>query len=268
MVPDCSFDGCSSCGVCGPDLGHNIVVPAPEVPEQIPPQAPPSARICRLRVQFAKTDSMVLLSHLDLMRLLERALRRSALPISFTGGFHPLPRIQIALALPLGAEAHSEWMDLEFTEPLEPDRLRSVLQPLLPEGITLLSAAEVPVSSRSLSQEITAAIWSFDLQPDPADAAVDWSAAVASIVGAEQLIWHDTDKKGRPRQRDCRPALRGLELLPDSSSSRIRLRLDAQVDEMGRSIRPSQIQHWIAEHQGVSLQIVALKREALQLAWC
>ena len=77
VVPDCSFDGCSSCGVCGPDLGHNIVVQAPEVPDQIPPQAPPSARICRLRVQFAKTDSMALLSHLDLMRMLERALRRS-----------------------------------------------------------------------------------------------------------------------------------------------------------------------------------------------
>ena len=268
VVPDCSFDGCSSCGVCGPDLGHNIVVQAPEVPDQIPPQAPPSARICRLRVQFAKTDSMALLSHLDLMRMLERALRRSGLPISFTGGFHPLPRIQIALALPLGAEAHSEWMDLEFTEPLAPDRLRSVLQPLLPEGISLLAAAEVPVASRSLSQEIRAAVWSFDLQVAPESPlnGVDWSMAVAAITAAEQLIWHDTDKKGRPRQRDCRSALRRLEVLDGSSPHRGRLRLEAEVDEMGRSLRPAQLQHWIAEQQGVSLEIIGLSREALQLA--
>ena len=268
VVPDCSFDGCSSCGVCGPDLGHNIVVQAPEVPDQIPPQAPPSARICRLRVQFAKTDSMALLSHLDLMRMLERALRRSRLPISFTGGFHPLPRIQIALALPLGAEAHSEWMDLEFTEPLAPDRLRSVLQPLLPEGISLLAAAEVPVASRSLSQEIRAAVWSFDLQvaPESPREGVDWSMAVAAITAAEQLIWHDTDKKGRPRQRDCRSALRRLEVLDGSSPHRGRLRLEAEVDEMGRSLRPAQLQHWIAEQQGVSLEIIGLSREALQLA--
>ena len=268
VVPDCSFDGCSSCGVCGPDLGHNIVVQAPEVPDQIPPQAPPSARICRLRVQFAKTDSMALLSHLDLMRMLERALRRSGLPISFTGGFHPLPRIQIALALPLGAEAHSEWMDLEFTEPLAPDRLRSVLQPLLPEGISLLAAAEVPVASRSLSQEIRAAVWSFDLQvaPESPRKGVDWSMAVAAITAAEQLIWHDTDKKGRPRQRDCRSALRRLEVLDGSSPHRGRLRLEAEVDEMGRSLRPAQLQHWIAEQQGVSLEIIGLSREALQLA--
>ena len=268
VVPDCSFDGCSSCGVCGPDLGHNIVVQAPEVPDQIPPQAPPSARICRLRVQFAKTDSMALLSHLDLMRMLERALRRSGLPISFTGGFHPLPRIQIALALPLGAEAHSEWMDLEFTEPLAPDRLRSVLQPLLPEGISLLAVAEVPVASRSLSQEISAAVWSFDLQvaPESPREGVDWSMAVAAITAAEQLIWHDTDKKGRPRQRDCRSALRRLEVLDGSSPHRGRLRLEAEVDEMGRSLRPAQLQHWIAEQQGVSLEIIGLSREALQLA--
>ena len=268
VVPDCSFDGCSSCGVCGPDLGHNIAVQAPEVPDQIPPQAPPSARICRLRVQFAKTDSMALLSHLDLMRMLERALRRSGLPISFTGGFHPLPRIQIALALPLGAEAHSEWMDLEFTEPLAPDRLRSVLQPLLPEGISLLAAAEVPVASRSLSQEIRAAVWSFDLQvaPESPREGVDWSMAVAAITAAEQLIWHDTDKKGRPRQRDCRSALRRLEVLDGSSPHRGRLRLEAEVDEMGRSLRPAQLQHWIAEQQGVSLEIIGLSREALQLA--
>ena len=269
VVPDCSFAGCSSCGVCGPDLGHNVVVPAPEVPEQIPTQAPPSARICRLRVQFAKTDSMALLSHLDLMRMLERALRRSALPISFTGGFHPLPRIQIALALPLGAEAHSEWMDLEFTEHLSPDHLCTVLQPLLPAGITLLSASEVPVGSRSLSQEITAAVWCFDLhladQGSERDS-LDWDAAVASITAAQQLIWHDTDKKGRPRQRDCRPSLRRLELLSGSSLKRRRLCLETEVDEMGRSIRPTQIQHWIAEQQGLQLEITALNREALHLA--
>ena len=119
VVPDCSFDGCSSCGVCGPDLGHNVVVPPPQVPTQVPTKAPPSARVCRLRIRFAKTGSMALLSHLDLVRMLERALRRSGLPISFTGGFHPLPRLQMALALPLGAEAHGEWMDMEFSEPLD-----------------------------------------------------------------------------------------------------------------------------------------------------
>ena len=267
VVPDCSFHGCSSCGVCGPDLGHNVVVQAPVVPTQVPTQAPPSERICRLRIQFAKTGSMALLSHLDLMRLLERALRRSGLPISFTGGFHPLPRVQIALALPLGAEADGEWMDMEFTEALDPLQLQQGLQPLLPPGITLLSVAEVPVSSPSLSQEIRAAVWSFDVELE-SGMTFDWSPAIAALLAADQLMWHDTDKKGRPRSRDCRSVLRRLDVLSDPEGSRLRLRLEADVDSMGRSLRPSQIQHWLEQQVSEPIALQSLKRDRLELARC
>ena len=267
VVPDCSFDGCSSCGVCGPDLGHNVVVPPPAVPTQLPTQAPASDRVCRLRIRFAKTGSMALLSHLDLMRMVERALRRSALPISFTGGFHPLPRIQIALALPLGAEADGEWMDLEFTRSITGEQLLASLQGLLPNGLALLSAEEVPVSGKSLSQNITGAVWSFDLQLQP-EVHPRWSEAVEALMAAEQLIWHDTDKKGRPRERDCRPALRALILVSPGDDQQVRLRLEAAVDPMGRSIRPSQIKHWLEAELGVPLQLHDLRREALQLAEC
>ena len=267
VVPDCSFHGCSSCGVCGPDLGHNVVVQAPVVPTQVPTQAPPSERICRLRIQFAKTGSMALLSHLDLMRLLERALRRSGLPISFTGGFHPLPRVQIALALPLGAEADGEWMDMEFTEALDPLQLQQGLQPLLPPGITLLSVAEVPVSSPSLSQEIRAAVWSFDVELE-SGMTFDWSPAIAALLAADQLIWHDTDKKGRPRSRDCRSVLRRLDVLSGPEDSRLRLRLEADVDSMGRSLRPSQIQHWLEQQVSEPIALQSLKRDRLELARC
>ena len=267
VVPDCSFHGCSSCGVCGPDLGHNVVVQAPVVPTQVPTQAPPSERICRLRIQFAKTGSMALLSHLDLMRLLERALRRSGLPISFTGGFHPLPRVQIALALPLGAEADGEWMDMEFTEALDPQQLQQGLQPLLPPGIALLSVTEVPVSSPSLSQEIRAAVWSFDVKLE-SGMTFDWSPAIAALLAADQLMWHDTDKKGRPRSRDCRSVLRRLDVLSDPEGSRLRLRLEADVDSMGRSLRPSQIQHWLEQQVSEPIALQSLKRDRLELAQC
>ena len=267
VVPDCSFHGCSSCGVCGPDLGHNVVVQAPVVPTQVPTQAPPSERICRLRIQFAKTGSMAFLSHLDLMRLLERALRRSGLPISFTGGFHPLPRVQIALALPLGAEADGEWMDMEFTEALDPLQLQQGLQPLLPPGITLLTVAEVPVSSPSLSQEIRAAVWSFDVELE-SGMTFDWSPAIAALLAADQLMWHDTDKKGRPRSRDCRSVLRRLDVLSDPEGSRLRLRLEADVDSMGRSLRPSQIQHWLEQQVCEPIAVQSLKRDRLELARC
>ena len=91
-VPDCSFEGCSHCGVCGPDFGHNIVVPPPPIPAFAGHSQPSSERVQRLRVTLGKLGSMALLGHLDLVRLFDRALRRAGLPIAFTGGFHPGPR--------------------------------------------------------------------------------------------------------------------------------------------------------------------------------
>ncbi|BEV35953.1 TIGR03960 family B12-binding radical SAM protein [Synechococcus sp. M16CYN] len=265
IVPDCSFEGCSSCGVCGSEFGHNVVVSPPEVPRQVPRQAPLNSRICRLRIQFTKTGPMALLSHLDLIRTLERILRRSGLPISFTGGFHPLPRIQIALALPLGVEAGGEWMDLEFTESLAPAQLKERLRPLLPEGLSLLSVLEVPISGPSLSQQVRASVWSFDLTLK-SGMTINWSIAIATLLAADKLIWHDTDKKGRSRQRDCRPALRRLDILSNPEGPRLRLRLEAKVDGMGRSLRPSQIQHWLEEQLRTPLVIHALCRDRLELA--
>ncbi len=108
VVPDCSFEGCGNCGVCGPDLGHNRVIPPPAIPVQGPALAPPSARVSRLRFGFSKTGSLALIGHLDTLRLLERALRRSALPVSFSAGFHPLPRLRV----PLPPGTFTYWLSL------------------------------------------------------------------------------------------------------------------------------------------------------------
>ena len=266
VVPDCSFEGCSSCGVCGPELGHNVVIPPPPIPAALPQRAPASERVDRLRIGFTKTGSLALISHLDTLRMLERALRRSGLPVSFTGGFHPLPRLQLALPLPLGVEGDGEWLDLEFTQAVDPAAVREQLQPQLPSEFQLLSAARVPVFGVSLSQELGAAQWSFVLQPEAGEdvSPEQWQQARASLLAAESLIWQDTDKKGRPRSRDCRPFL--LELQMTSGTDGVqRCSLRAAIDASGRSLRPEQVQHWIAERLGQSLTLTALRRQALLL---
>ena len=277
VVPDCSFEGCSSCGVCGPELGQNKVVSPPPVPDRLPREKPLSNRACRIRFQFAKTGSMALIGHLDVMRLLGRALRRSGLPVSYSGGFHPLPRLQIALALPLGVEAFGEWMDLEFTELVDAEIIRQQLQVNLPKGLSLLSAVSMPVGNSSLSQSLVAASWRFDLAVE-SEAPLkwyQWQAAIGALIEARELVWHDTDKKGRPRQRDCRPALRELQLCngfeEDGESlclDVVQLRLEASIDSMGRSLKPAQVQHWLAEELGYSLRMTGVQREELNLLEC
>ncbi|MFM8605987.1 MAG: TIGR03960 family B12-binding radical SAM protein, partial [Cyanobium sp.] len=285
VVPDCSFAGCSSCGVCGPELGHNVVIPPPAIPPALPQRAPASERVCRLRIGFAKTGSLALISHLDLLRLLERALRRTGLPVSYTGGFHPLPRLQVALALPLGVEGLGEWLDLEFTEPVEPAAVRDRLQAELPPGLRLLSASVVPTFGPSLSQELQEAHWRIELlpaleagpdaAPQPLPDLPRWRLATAELLAAAELPWHDHDKKGRPRSRDCRPCLIDLAPLepgaPCPAAERtgaVTLELRARIDAQGRSLRPEHLRHWLSEALAQPLRLGRIQRRALLLSAC
>ena len=268
VVPDCSFDGCSHCGVCGEGLGHNVVVPPPPIPAIDPPRKPPSEQVGRLRVRFAKTGEMALLSHLDLVRMLERALRRSQLPVSFTGGFHPLPRLQLALALPLGAEADSDWLDLSFTEVVQPEQLMDRLAPLLPEGFALLEAHGVPVKSPALSQMLQSAHWRLCLQPsgaDPLPAERRCQEALGELLGAEALPLEELDRQGRRRRRDLRPLLLDLHW-HHWSPQRLELGLETLVQANGRSLKPDQLRQLLSQRLGCELQQTQLRRVALKLA--
>ena len=268
VVPDCSFDGCSHCGVCGEGLGHNVVVPPPPIPTIDPPRKPPSEQVGRLRVRFAKTGEMALLSHLDLVRMLERALRRSQLPVSFTGGFHPLPRLQLALALPLGAEADSDWLDLSFTEVVQPEQLMDRLAPLLPEGFALLEAHGVPVKSPALSQMLQSAHWRLCLQPsgaDPLPAERRCQEALGELLGAEALPLEELDRQGRRRRRDLRPLLLDLHW-HHWSPQQLELGLETLVQANGRSLKPDQLRQLLAQRLGCELQQTQLRRVALKLA--
>ena len=150
------------------------------------------------------------------------------------------------------------------------EQLLRVAAGLLPDGHEPCFQREVPVSGKSLSQNITGAVWSFDLISWSLRSISRWLEAVEALMAAEQLIWHDTDKKGRPRRSGTadRPCA-SWWIVDASDDQRVRLRLEAAVDPMGRSIRPSQIQHWLRLSSGALLQLHDLRRAiALQLAEC
>jgi radical SAM-linked protein len=189
--------------------------------------------------------------------------------VSFTGGFHPLPRVQFALALPLGAEAAGEWMDVEMAEWQDPAWVCQRLQEQLPPQFALQTVLEVPVSGASLSQELVAASWSLVLRPEPGAAPLvslaQWQAAVQTLLQAGEWIWEDTDKKGRPRSRDCRPYLQDLLVEAIEDPAAVSLLYTAEIDAAGRSLRPEQLQHWFSQQLAMPLSMVSLRRESLQL---
>jgi hypothetical protein len=127
---------------------------------------------------------------------------------------------------------------------------------------------EVPVSGPSLSQRIVASHWALVLQPaaGPLPPLAAWLGAAEALLAADRWIWHDTDKKGRPRQRDCRPFLKALQWKAADQPGQIAVLYEAVVDPTGRSLRPEQLQQWFVERLQIPLELVQLRRLALQLA--
>ena len=97
-----------------------------------------SEKFEKLRFRVAKTGRAKYISHLDFVRCVQRAIRRSGLPVHYTNGFHPHMEAVFATALPLGMESIGEVLEIRFAEPVEPEAARTCLQASLPEGMKLL----------------------------------------------------------------------------------------------------------------------------------
>lgn len=105
--------------------------------------------VSRFRLIFQKTEDLIFLSHIDLIRCIERIFRRADLPVRLAGKFHPMPRIIVALALPLGVHGIQEVLDVELTEPFLPNEILASLLEQSPRGLHFLSCQQVPAKASS-----------------------------------------------------------------------------------------------------------------------
>ena len=103
-----------------------------------------------------------------MMLVWERALRRAHLPVTYSKGFNPKPRISIASPLPVGHTAAAEVIDILLDSPVAPDEFVARLQPILPNGLQLVSVHEVPVELPALQEHLCAAEYEVTIEPDPA----------------------------------------------------------------------------------------------------
>ena len=225
-VPDCSFDGCSHCGICGPDFGHNVVVPPLEIPEFVGHFKPNQERAQRLRIRVGKLGDMALIGHLDFARLIDRAIRRAALPIAFTGGFHPGPRISPANALPLGLTSTGEIIDFELTEKIDKASFEARLQAQLPADVPIYEVSEVSLSSPSATKCLDRAEYLLvvDTSDDRNDGqnedqgrgyskeTANWPKLIEQVLAAEEIVQNKTTKSGKVKQVDLRSRLFELSI--------------------------------------------------------
>lgn len=166
-TPDCLKTSCSTCGACNYDTRKNILWPRAEMEKKLSISIEETNTISsshyvasfqptvqKLRVCYSKTGAVGYLGHLELSTLLHRSIRRSQIPVCYSAGFHPLPKISFGPPLSLGLVSRSEFFDIQLYEQISIDRFVSAVNQTLPEGIFIQYAKEIPLQSKSLQQEI------------------------------------------------------------------------------------------------------------------
>lgn len=192
-----------------------------------------SAAVGTVRIRFAKRGKVRFISHRDVARAFERALRVSGVPVASTQGFTPHPRIAFGLALAVGHESDAEYLDVDLDAPMAADEVVDRLGAALPDGLTPDGAVELATGAPALQEAVTSVEYVMEI---PArSAAVD--AAVAALLAAE-VVEATRSRKGREATDDVRPLVLGLSAAAAGAG---RTRLHAETATRPRGLRPSEL---------------------------
>ncbi|GAB4481715.1 MAG: TIGR03936 family radical SAM-associated protein [Anaerolineales bacterium] len=202
----------------------------------------------RVRITFAKNGALRYIGHLDLHSLWERAARRAALPLAYSQGFHPQPKLQLAAALPLGFSSRCEVADLRLETEIEISGLAARLTRALPEGIQILGVEEVNERAAPLQTRVDFAEYEATLPPEVDESAL--RLRLDSVLRAEAL---PRERRGKPY--DLKPLIAALELLRRENLI-LFMRLAAREGATGR---PEEV----LDALGISFEIAQIERTRL-----
>ncbi len=181
----------------------------------------------RLRVTFSKQGALRYTGHLDLHKIWERSIRRAKLPLAYSQGYHPQPKIQLAAALPLGFASRAEVMDIWLNEDV--DEVVPALQANVPPGLTILQAEPVDERAPSLQTQVIAA--EYQVEITEAGYASGLNERIASVLESESI-----PRVRRNKQYDLRPLIESLTPIPSplGRGEILSMRLTAREGATGR----------------------------------
>lgn len=181
------------------------------------------------RVRFEKRGKVRFLSHRDVARVWERALRRAGIRAAYSEGFSPRPKLSFGLALSTGYESLGEYLDIDLADDLDPVELPGLVTPSLPSGLAAQVAIVIPPGTDSLQQAVTSSTWRLTLTGVTPTAVADEVERVLALTELPIMV----ERKGNPSQLDARPAI--LELEAEGTV------LTAELATQPRSLRPAEL---------------------------
>ena len=176
----------------------------------------------RVRITFTKQGALRYTGNLDLHKIIERSIRRARLPLSYSQGYHPQPKLNLAAALPLGFASSAEVMDIWLNEDVED--VASVLQGHVPPGLTILQATQVDDRAPTLQTQVVSG--EYQVEITEAGSASGLTDKIASVLESESI-----PRVRRKKQYDLRPLIEELTL---TDETHLFMRLAAREGATGR----------------------------------
>jgi radical SAM-linked protein len=194
----------------------------------VPASGPTTAAASRIRVRYSKAGRLRFISAIDLARVWERALRRADLPIAYSEGFSPHPKVSFTDALPLGYASTGEYAELAFSFPIDVDAGTQALNAFFPEGIEVLDAVGVADGAPRFAKWLHASCW--DVVYPQATPRLAESVAAARTADTLPV---ERERKGETRRVDLRPAIHDLRSAADT--------VRAILHHLEPAVRPTEV---------------------------
>ncbi len=202
----------------------------------------------RFRVKYAKDGTARFIGHLDLVRLFDRTLRRAGVPIAYSQGFHPHPKISFGPPLSLGMRSRAEYADFTLSSPCA--NVGQLLAKAAVEGLDVLVVRPISEKAESLTKIIILAEYRIKCTVDDA-----LEAKMRDVLAREHIVVERTTKNG-PKEIDIRPGIIGMTAAPGGEGVIMTLGL-----ETGRAARPSEVAALLLG-DGVSFDITRIEQYA------
>jgi radical SAM-linked protein len=198
-----------------------------------PDGPPPPPTVQKLRIRYAKRGRLRFASHRDLARTLERALRRAGVPMAFSAGFSPHPKISYLGAAPTGAASEAEYVEIGVAERCDPEALRRALDAALPPDVAVLEVVEAGEGTGSLADRIDTSVWRVEL---PGVALADLAPAVEKFLASDVVTVAKRTKNGL-KDVDARAAVAGASAGDEAGCAILRV----VVRQVTPAVRPDDV---------------------------
>ena len=188
-------------------------------------------RNMRITVRFEKGEPVRFLSHLDMQRLLQRALRRANIPLAYSQGFNPHPQLSFATALSVGCTSSAEWLDIKLASDMRPETLMEAVNNVLPNGVKILEAHKSEENAPTLSTLMCAVDYHTELYFSKPVEFAALNNQIATFLSEPIMVQKRT--KSGDRIVDIRPMVLKMVLEGIENEMIARIRLVGRMDSAG-----------------------------------